>query len=239
MQGTGVGVPSISIYASELITEFGAKQLLRVGTCFPLGETRRGEPSRFAFLPKFELAVLAASLVRPALRRLMGRTAAPFAFSNRARKTDREDPRSASPGRHSVFARHLLFRPGHRKRLESGLGPEERGGLIVLNAIQAMPRGGELSLRGSRDDSTVRLVFSDTGRGFSGEALARHGELFFSEREGGMGIGLNVSMEILRAHGGRLEVSNRGVASFAGVSLPEPGSVTGAVVLLELPVCSP
>jgi signal transduction histidine kinase len=112
-------------------------------------------------------------------------------------------------------------------------------GNIVLNAIQAMPRGGELSLRGSRDESTVRLVFSDTGRGFSGEALARHGELFFSEREGGMGIGLNVSMEILRAHGGRLEVSNRGVAALAGASLPEPGSVTGAVVLLELPICSP
>ena len=112
-------------------------------------------------------------------------------------------------------------------------------GNIVINAIQAMPRGGELSLRGSRDDSTVRLVYSDTGRGFSGEALARHGELFFSEREGGMGIGLNVSMEILRAHGGRLEVSNRGVASPAGAAFPEPGSVTGAVVLLELPVCFP
>ncbi len=33
VQGTGMGVPSISIYASELITEFGAKQLIRVGTC--------------------------------------------------------------------------------------------------------------------------------------------------------------------------------------------------------------
>lgn len=111
-------------------------------------------------------------------------------------------------------------------------------GNVVLNAIQAMPCGGELCLRGFCDASTVRLVFSDTGRGFSSEALARHGELFFSEREGGMGIGLNVSMEILRAHGGRLEVSNRRVASPSEVSVTEPGSVPGAVVLLELPVCS-
>jgi purine-nucleoside phosphorylase len=33
VQGTGMGVPSISIYASELITEFGARRLIRVGTC--------------------------------------------------------------------------------------------------------------------------------------------------------------------------------------------------------------
>jgi signal transduction histidine kinase len=112
-------------------------------------------------------------------------------------------------------------------------------GNVVLNAIQAMPRGGALCVRGARDSTRAWLEFADTGRGFTPEALTRHGELFFSEREGGMGIGLNVSMEILRAHGGRLEVSNRGVAGPAGMVSPEPGSVTGAVVLLELPVCFP
>jgi len=40
------------------------------------------------------------------------------------------------------------------------------------------------------------------------QALERYRELFFSEKEGGMGIGLSVTSEILEAHGGRLEVAN-------------------------------
>jgi signal transduction histidine kinase len=93
-------------------------------------------------------------------------------------------------------------------------------GNVAINAIQAMPRGGTLTLRGERGDG-VRLIFQDTGRGFSPLALARHAELFFSEKEGGMGIGLSVAAEILKAHSGSLCVGNA----------PEGG----AHVVLQLP----
>jgi signal transduction histidine kinase len=94
---------------------------------------------------------------------------------------------------------------------------------VVLNAIQAMAEGGNLTIEAERRDDSVRVRFADTGPGFSDVAIARHGELFFSEREGGMGIGLTVTSEILRAHGGTLRVEN---------------ASRGAVVTLEIPNCS-
>ncbi len=76
---------------------------------------------------------------------------------------------------------------------------------IILNAIQAMPGGGTLLIT-VRDHS---VSFADTGPGFSRTALARWAEMLYTEKEGGMGIGLSMAQEVVRAHGGRLTVSNR------------------------------
>jgi signal transduction histidine kinase len=65
------------------------------------------------------------------------------------------------------------------------------------------------------------MRFSDAGRGFSPEALQRGSELFYSEKEGGMGIGLSVTSEVLKAMGGALSVEN--------------GLAGGAIVTFELP----
>jgi signal transduction histidine kinase len=80
---------------------------------------------------------------------------------------------------------------------------------LVVNAIQAMPAGGTLSITAWSDASHVHVRFADTGRGFSPTALQRFAEFFYSEREGGMGIGLSVASEIMKAHGGGLRVQNR------------------------------
>ena len=96
-------------------------------------------------------------------------------------------------------------------------------GNITLNAIQAMPTGGTVTICGECNGA-VRLHIRDTGGGFTARARAHHADLFFSEKEGGMGIGLSVSAEILKAHHGALFVANA----------PEGG----AVVTLQLPLLS-
>lgn len=94
---------------------------------------------------------------------------------------------------------------------------------IVVNAIQAMPRGGQLLLTVKRISPEAAAVeFRDAGPGFSEEALQRVPEMFYSGKEGGMGIGLSVAAEIVKAHGGTLAVQNS----------PEGG----AVVTVTLPV---
>jgi signal transduction histidine kinase len=67
----------------------------------------------------------------------------------------------------------------------------------------------------------VKVIVTDTGKGFSSEALSRFSEFFFSEKEGGMGIGLSVASEIVKAHGGELRVAN--------------GAGGGARVMVTLP----
>lgn len=99
---------------------------------------------------------------------------------------------------------------------------------IIINAIHAMSaRGGEMKIecRATSDNGRKFIVsFTDTGAGFSSAAIAKGTELFFSEKEGGMGIGLSVTSEIVRAHGGELRLAN--VAS------------GGAEVTLHLPAAN-
>jgi signal transduction histidine kinase len=94
---------------------------------------------------------------------------------------------------------------------------------LISNAIDAMPLGGVLQVSAHPREGSVVIGFEDRGRGFSEVALQRHAEFFFSEKEGGMGIGLSVAVEIVKSHGGTLTVANR----------PEGG----ALVTVRLPVC--
>lgn len=79
---------------------------------------------------------------------------------------------------------------------------------LAVNAIQAMPTGGDLMIDGAVTDGRIQITFADTGPGFSNQALEHGADLFFSEREGGLGIGLNVAKEVITYHGGRLDLAN-------------------------------
>jgi two-component system NtrC family sensor kinase len=81
---------------------------------------------------------------------------------------------------------------------------------LLVNAVEAMPQGGTLTLRGDGDEGTVRLVVSDTGVGIPPDALPHIFEPFFSTKEGGTGVGLGLSVVygIAQRHGGRVEVDS-------------------------------
>ncbi|HYN83828.1 MAG TPA: ATP-binding protein [Pyrinomonadaceae bacterium] len=83
---------------------------------------------------------------------------------------------------------------------------------LILNAQQAIEGGGEVTIRttvhGQAIQPTVSIQISDTGRGISEGDLARIFEPFFSTRTKGTGLGLWVTQDIVRHHGGRIEVSS-------------------------------
>jgi len=82
-------------------------------------------------------------------------------------------------------------------------------GNLLRNAVQAMPSGGRVTVSVSNEEGRVSVLVEDEGSGFSASALARLGEPFYSEKEGGMGLGLAVVKGICEAHGGGLTVENR------------------------------
>jgi two-component system sensor histidine kinase AtoS len=81
---------------------------------------------------------------------------------------------------------------------------------LLLNAIQAMPKGGRLDLNGqvSADDQWVQISILDSGIGISPEDMDRLFDPFFSAKEGGLGLGLSIAHRIIDQHRGKIEVES-------------------------------
>lgn len=93
---------------------------------------------------------------------------------------------------------------------------------LTLNAIAALPRGGELSLALEAAPEGLSIAVEDTGVGMSAAELAQLGQPFVTGREGGTGLGVLLARSAIEQHGGRLTFTS------------EPGRGTRA--LLTLPV---
>jgi signal transduction histidine kinase len=79
---------------------------------------------------------------------------------------------------------------------------------LVLNALHAMPDGGELILTTRREEGAVALEVTDTGTGIPEEVQAKVFDPFFSTRPGGSGLGLPTTRKIVEAHGGTIELQS-------------------------------
>lgn len=82
---------------------------------------------------------------------------------------------------------------------------------LFLNAIDAMPEGGIIDLRGSLHDNHILIQITDTGSGISEENLARVMEPFFTTKKIGQGTGLGLSIcyGIMNQHGGTIDIASR------------------------------
>lgn len=80
---------------------------------------------------------------------------------------------------------------------------------MVFNAIDAMPRGGKLTLSTRAVDGQVEISIADTGTGMSDDVRSRIFDPFFTTKgKAGMGLGLAVSYGIIRRHEGTIEVES-------------------------------
>jgi signal transduction histidine kinase len=77
---------------------------------------------------------------------------------------------------------------------------------LLLNGMQAMPRGGNLRLVLHRDHQFAVVEVIDEGEGIAPDVLPRIFELYFTTKPKGSGIGLAMTYRILQMHGGALDV---------------------------------
>ncbi len=93
---------------------------------------------------------------------------------------------------------------------------------IVVNAIEAMPRGGELTLETAVNEDVVEIRISDTGQGIPPELREKIFRLYFTTKKAGSGIGLAMTFRAVQLHDGTIDFTS------------EPGK--GTTFLVRLPV---
>jgi signal transduction histidine kinase len=92
---------------------------------------------------------------------------------------------------------------------------------LILNSLDAMPGGGELMIRARAVKNGVEMIFEDNGPGIPEDHRENIFEPFFSTKEGGTGLGLTVSYNIVTAHGGTLDlIQGRGSGACFRLFLP-------------------
>ncbi|MHA1379670.1 MAG: PAS domain S-box protein [Candidatus Helarchaeota archaeon] len=92
---------------------------------------------------------------------------------------------------------------------------------IILNAIQAMPDGGELNILSRLKDNAVEIFFKDTGAGISEENLRKVFDPFFSTKTKNVGLGLAIVQDVIEKHNGSVNIFSKiGEGTMITIRLP-------------------
>jgi two-component system sensor histidine kinase HydH len=96
---------------------------------------------------------------------------------------------------------------------------------LLINALHAMPNGGELILTAGTTENSAVVDVIDTGSGIPAEAIDKIFQAYYSTKKGGTGLGLAMAQRIVREHGGQLTVSSEmGKGSDFRLALPLVGN---------------
>ncbi len=81
---------------------------------------------------------------------------------------------------------------------------------LIINSIQAMPKGGKLSFEALRfGDKEIQVRLSDTGSGIAPQVADKIGEPFFTTKDQGTGLGLSIVRNILDKHDAKLTIKSQ------------------------------
>jgi signal transduction histidine kinase/FixJ family two-component response regulator len=95
-------------------------------------------------------------------------------------------------------------------------------GNLFMNALEAMPDGGTLTVRSRRSEALcVEIEVEDTGCGMDAETRSRMFDLFYTTKPNGTGLGMAIAGSIVDRHGGRLQIESApGRGTRVRISLP-------------------
>jgi signal transduction histidine kinase len=98
---------------------------------------------------------------------------------------------------------------------------------VVLNGVQAMPQGGTLSIRASKEDDEIMVEVRDQGSGIPAEIRDKIYDLYFTTKKTGTGIGLAMTYKVMQLHHGSVDFESAdGRGTSFRLRLPLLGAVT-------------
>jgi signal transduction histidine kinase len=111
--------------------------------------------------------------------------------------------------------------PGHPAikadlQLDASLGPIKADPIqmqrvlqnLLLNAVDAMPQGGTMTLSTRKDNGFTRLEISDTGEGLTKEECSRLFTPYYTTKQHGTGLGLAIVQSVISDHGAKISVES-------------------------------
>lgn len=98
---------------------------------------------------------------------------------------------------------------------------------IIKNSMQAMPKGGLVSVSTESHGDMIKAIFEDNGVGIAPENISKIFDPYFTTRKDGMGLGLMMTYRIIKEHGGEIEVKS------------QPGKGTGFTIILPVRTGTP
>jgi two-component system NtrC family sensor kinase len=130
-----------------------------------------------------------------------------------------------------------------KKYMDNGLNPVEADPLqlkqvflnLILNATQAMPEGGELTIKTKNVRQGIEASVSDTGAGIREEELQKIFQPFYTTKKDGTGLGLSISYGIIKEHNGEIYAeSSVGSGTAFRIFLPAQKELAKEPVVSEI-----